>query len=121
MGNEEISTESISKEQKLNKRKRRKFNHKSQERYERALQGQIDPPSDYENLEDNERWSHQISWTKSSTTEMKEINKHKDRENVLHPGFNELDNINSKKAVPLKENYNDLDEPNNMKAIVSLK
>ena len=48
--NEEICTESISKEQKLNKRKRRKFNHKSQERYERALQGQIDPPSDYENL-----------------------------------------------------------------------
>ena len=47
---EEICTESISKEQKLYKRKRRKFNHKSQERYERALQGQIDPPSDYENL-----------------------------------------------------------------------
>ena len=66
-------------------------------------------------LEDNERWSHQISWTKSSTTEMTEINKHKDRENVLHPGINEHDNINSKKAVPLKENYNDLDEPNNMK------
>ena len=46
----EIVTESISKEQKLHKRKRRRFNHKSQERYERALQGQIDPPSDYENL-----------------------------------------------------------------------
>ena len=66
-------------------------------------------------LEDNERWSHQISWTKSSTTEMTEINKHKDRENVLHSGINEHDDINSKKAVPLKENYNDLDEPNNMK------
>ena len=66
-------------------------------------------------LEDNERWSHQISWTKSSTTEMTEINKHKDRENVLHPSINEHDDIDSKKAVPLKENYNDLDEPNNMK------
>ena len=66
-------------------------------------------------LEDNERWSHQMSWSKSSTTEMTEINKHKDSENVLLSAINEDENINSKKAVPLKENYNGLDEPNNMK------
>ena len=66
-------------------------------------------------LEDNERWSHRISGTKSSTTEMMEINKNKSKENVLLPVVNEHDNIPSKKAVPLKENHDNLDEPNNMK------
>ena len=65
-------------------------------------------------LEDNERWSHRISGTKSSTTEMMEINKNKSKENVLLPVVNEHDNIHSKKAVPLKENHDNLDEPNNM-------
>ena len=66
-------------------------------------------------LEDHERWSHRISGTKSSTTEMMEINKNRSKENVLLPVVNEHDNIPSKKAVPLKENHNDLDEPSNIK------
>ena len=47
--------------------------------------------------------------------EMMESNENKSKENVLLPAVNEHDNINSKKVVPLKENHNDLDEPNNMK------